>query len=43
MATVTLDQLTKKYPNGFVAVSELDIGIADGEFLGKLYRWLQVS
>ncbi len=33
MATVTLDRLTKKYPNGFVAVSELDIGIDDGEFL----------
>ncbi|WP_419842207.1 ABC transporter ATP-binding protein [Candidatus Poriferisodalis sp.] len=33
MATVTLDRLTKKYPNGFVAVTDLDIDIADGEFL----------
>ncbi len=33
MATVTLDQLTKKYPNGFVAVTDLNIDIADGEFL----------
>ncbi len=33
MATVTLDRLTKKYPNGFVAVTELNIDIADGEFL----------
>ncbi|WP_419551833.1 ABC transporter ATP-binding protein [Candidatus Poriferisodalis sp.] len=33
MATVTLDRLTKKYPNGFVAVTDLNIGIADGEFL----------
>ena len=33
MATVTLDRLTKKYPNGFVAVTDLNIDIADGEFL----------
>ena len=33
MATVTLDRLTKKYPNGFVAVTDLSIDIADGEFL----------
>ena len=33
MATVTLDRLTKRYPNGFVAVTELNIDIADGEFL----------
>ena len=33
MATVTLDRLTKKYPNGFVAVTELNIDISDGEFL----------
>ncbi|WP_419943833.1 ABC transporter ATP-binding protein [Candidatus Poriferisodalis sp.] len=33
MATVALDRLTKKYPNGFVAVTELNIDIADGEFL----------
>ncbi len=33
MATVTLDRLTKQYPNGFVAVTDLNIDIADGEFL----------
>ena len=33
MATVTLDRLTKKYPNGFVAVTDLNIDITDGEFL----------
>ena len=33
MATVTLDRLTKKYPNGFVAVTDLNIDIANGEFL----------
>lgn len=33
MATVTLDRLTKKYPNGFVAVTDLNIDIADAEFL----------
>ena len=33
MATVTLDRLTKRYPNGFVAVTDLNIDIADGEFL----------
>ncbi len=33
MATVTLDRLTKQYPNGFVAVTDLNIDVADGEFL----------
>ena len=33
MAAVTLDRLTKRYPNGFVAVTDLNIDIADGEFL----------
>ncbi len=33
MADVVLDQLTKQYENGFVAVSDLDLDIADGEFL----------
>jgi multiple sugar transport system ATP-binding protein len=33
MATVTLEQLTKVYPNGTTAVSELDLNVADGEFM----------
>jgi multiple sugar transport system ATP-binding protein len=33
MATVTLEQLTKIYPNGHVGVRDLDLDIADGEFL----------
>ena len=33
MAGVNLDKLTKIYPNGAEAVSELDLDIADGEFL----------
>ncbi|MDQ2650318.1 MAG: sn-glycerol-3-phosphate ABC transporter ATP-binding protein UgpC, partial [Actinomycetota bacterium] len=33
MATVTLEQLTKIYPNGHVGVRDLDLEIADGEFL----------
>jgi multiple sugar transport system ATP-binding protein len=33
MASVTLDQVTKVYPNGHVGVRDLDLEIADGEFL----------
>ncbi|MDP1819712.1 MAG: sn-glycerol-3-phosphate ABC transporter ATP-binding protein UgpC [Acidimicrobiales bacterium] len=33
MAAVTLEQLTKVYDNGHVGVRELDLDIADGEFL----------
>ena len=33
MASVTLDKITKVYPNGFQAVSELSLELADGEFL----------
>ena len=33
MASVTLDKITKVYPNGFQAVSELSLDLADGEFL----------
>ncbi len=33
MATVTLEQLTKVYPNGTTAVSGLDLEVADGEFM----------
>jgi multiple sugar transport system ATP-binding protein len=33
MASVTMDNVTKVYPNGFEAVSGLDLTIADGEFL----------
>ena len=33
MATITLEKLTKVYPNGFEAVHELDLDVADGEFM----------
>jgi multiple sugar transport system ATP-binding protein len=33
MATVTLEKLTKIYPNGTTAVSGLDLEVADGEFM----------
>ncbi len=33
MATVTLDKVNKLYENGFHAVRDLDLEIADGEFL----------
>jgi multiple sugar transport system ATP-binding protein len=33
MADVALDQITKSYENGFKAVSNLSLDIADGEFL----------
>ena len=33
MAPITLDKVTKVYPNGFEAVHELDLDVADGEFM----------
>jgi multiple sugar transport system ATP-binding protein len=33
MAGVTLEKVTKEYPNGFVAVTDLDLDIVEGEFL----------
>jgi len=33
MAAVVLDKITKVYPNGFQAVTDLDLEINDGEFL----------
>ncbi|WP_279107043.1 ABC transporter ATP-binding protein [Gordonia paraffinivorans] len=33
MADIVLDKVTKKYPDGSVAVHEVDIEIADGEFV----------
>lgn len=33
MATVTLDNINKIYPNGFQATHDLSIDVADGEFL----------
>jgi multiple sugar transport system ATP-binding protein len=33
MATVSMDKLNKVYPNGFYAVKELSLEVADGEFM----------
>lgn len=33
MAEIVLDKLTKRYPDGALAVSEVDLSIADGEFI----------
>ena len=33
MASITFDRITKRYPDGTRAVSELDLGVRDGEFL----------
>ncbi len=33
MAEVALENVTKRYPNGFQAVTDLNLNIADGEFL----------
>ncbi|NUS43093.1 MAG: sn-glycerol-3-phosphate ABC transporter ATP-binding protein UgpC [Mycobacteriaceae bacterium] len=33
MAEIVLDSVTKRYPDGAVAVSEIDLTIADGEFV----------
>jgi multiple sugar transport system ATP-binding protein len=33
MAEIVLDKVTKKYPDGTIAVREVDVEIADGEFI----------
>src|ERR671929_86880 len=33
MAEITLDRVTKRYPDGYEAVKEMDLEIADGEFV----------
>src|SRR5688572_32658303 len=33
MASITFDRITKRYPDGTQAVTELDLSIRDGEFL----------
>ena len=33
MAAITLDEVTKIYPNGFEAVHKLSLNVADGEFM----------
>ena len=33
MAPITLEKVTKVYPNGFKAVTELNLDVADGEFM----------
>ncbi len=33
MANITLEQVSKVYPNGFKAVKEVDLDVADGEFM----------
>src|SRR4029453_9638158 len=33
MAQITLDRLTKRYPDGYEAVSDMSLDIQDGEFV----------
>ncbi|MCU1659290.1 MAG: Maltodextrin import ATP-binding protein MsmX, partial [Pseudonocardiales bacterium] len=33
MAEIVLDQVTKRYPDGALAVDHIDLDIADGEFM----------
>jgi multiple sugar transport system ATP-binding protein len=33
MADITLDHVTKRYPDGYEAVKDMDLAIADGEFV----------
>ena len=33
MAPITLEKVTKVYPNGFKAVDDLNLDVADGEFM----------
>ena len=40
MATVGLEQVNKVYENGFHAVRDLDLEVADGEFMAVSYTHL---
>src|SRR5882672_12761385 len=33
MAEIVLDDITKRYPDGFEAVKHMDLDVADGEFI----------
>jgi multiple sugar transport system ATP-binding protein len=33
MAPITLEKVSKVYPNGLPAVSEVDLGVAEGELM----------
>ena len=33
MAQIELEGLTKRYPDGFEAVKDMDLAVADGEFM----------
>ena len=33
MAQITLEHITKRYPDGFEAVKDFNLDIADGEFM----------
>ena len=33
MAEIVLEDVTKRYPDGFEAVKDMDLDIADGEFI----------
>ena len=33
MPPIVLEQVSKTYPNGFVAVKDLNLSVADGEFM----------
>ena len=33
MATISFEHVTKRYPDGFEAVKDLNLEIADGEFM----------
>jgi len=33
MASISLDKVSKTYPNGFNAVRDLDLDVAEGEFM----------
>ena len=40
MASLSLKNVTKKYPNGFVAVKDFNLEIADKEFITVSYTHL---
>jgi multiple sugar transport system ATP-binding protein len=33
MADIVMDKVTKRYPDGFEAVKDMDLEIKDGEFM----------
>ena len=39
MASLSLKNINKTYPNGFIAVKDFNLEVADKEFIRVIARW----